>query len=218
MRDSTFNIVDLLFKSHLTWSLCLPAMLSGLRSRLSALSSVLSNWQGSVLSRPAVTIPFIPGPIPSIARASTAAATSAPDDQVGHSEVAHSRDIIRNVNNQLKDAGRLFAVVHLAGKQFKVTPGDILIIEGYWPPQNGDKIRLDKVLLAGGKDFSLIGTPLVQPGLVDVQATVIEKTLSHTRTHFKSKRRKQFMRINFYRSENTMVRINSIGLTRPVDQ
>lgn len=131
-----------------------------------------------------------------------------------------SKEIIQNVNNHLaqaNEAGRLFAVVHLAGKQFKVTPGDILIIEGYWPPQNGDKIRLDKVLLAGGKDFSLVGTPLVQPGLVDVQATIIEKTLSHTRTHFKSKRRKQFMRMNFYRSENTMVRINSIELTRPVN-
>lgn len=129
-----------------------------------------------------------------------------------------SKEIIQNVNNQLakNDAGRLYAVVHLAGKQFKVTPGDILIVEGYWPPQNGDKIRLDKVLLAGGSDFSLIGTPLVQPGLVDVQATVIEKTLSHIRTHFKSKRRKQFMRINFYRSENTMLRINSIEVTKPV--
>lgn len=131
-----------------------------------------------------------------------------------------SKDIISNINDQLSkdEAGRLFAVVHLAGKQFKVTAGDIFIIEGYWPPQNGDQIRLDKVLLVGGRDFSLIGSPLVQPGLVDVQATIIEKTLSHTRTHFKKKRRKQFMRINFYRSENTMVRINSIELTRKVNE
>lgn len=136
-----------------------------------------------------------------------------------NSAVVPSKEIIQNVNNQLSkdEAGRLFAVVHLAGKQFKVTAGDIVIVEGYWPPQNGDKIRLDKVLLAGGKDFSLIGTPLVKPGLVDVQATVIEKTLSHIRTHFKSKRRKQFMRMNFYRSENTMLRINSVEVTRPVN-
>lgn len=41
--------------------------------------------------------------------------------------------------------GRLFAVVHLAGKQFKITEGDVIIVEGYWPPTTGDKISLDKV-------------------------------------------------------------------------
>ncbi|XP_055598054.1 39S ribosomal protein L21, mitochondrial [Uranotaenia lowii] len=108
--------------------------------------------------------------------------------------------------------GRLFAVVQLCGKQFKITSGDIIIVEGYWPPSNGDKIRLDKVLLAGGKDFSVIGTPLVPAGLVDIQGTIIEKTLSHTRTHFRKKRRKQYMRINFFRNQQTMIRINSIEM------
>lgn len=41
--------------------------------------------------------------------------------------------------------GRLFAVVHVAGKQFKVTEGDVVIVEGYWAPSAGDKISLDKV-------------------------------------------------------------------------
>lgn len=41
--------------------------------------------------------------------------------------------------------GRLFAIVHVAGKQFKITEGDVIIIEGYWPPTVGDKLNLDKV-------------------------------------------------------------------------
>lgn len=51
------------------------------------------------------------------------------------------------MNNQIaqQNEGRLFAVVHLVGKQFKITTGDIIIVEGYWPPNIGDKIRLDKV-------------------------------------------------------------------------
>ncbi|XP_050096531.1 39S ribosomal protein L21, mitochondrial [Anopheles aquasalis] len=120
------------------------------------------------------------------------------------------------INKQLETGteGRLFAVVQLCGKQFKITTGDIIVVEGYWPPENGDRLRLDKVLLAGGSDFSLIGRPLLAPGLVDVQATIVEKTLSHTRTHFRKKRRKQYMRINFYRSQQTMIRINSIEITR----
>lgn len=108
--------------------------------------------------------------------------------------------------------------MHLAGKQYKVTAGDIVLVEGYWEPNIGDKIRLDKVLVVGAKDFSLIGRPIVQKDLVDVQATVIEKSLTHTKTHFKKKRRKQFQRINFHRSPTTMIRINSIDFNNKVDQ
>lgn len=110
------------------------------------------------------------------------------------------------------DEGRLFAVVHLCGKQFKITDGDIVLLEGYWPPTTGDKIRLDKILLAGGKDFTLIGTPMLKPGIVDIQATIIEKTLTHTKTNFRKRKRRQYMRINFVRNQNTMIRINSIKL------
>lgn len=70
----------------------------------------------------------------------------------------------------------------------------------------------------GGEDFSLIGRPLVQPGLVDIQATVIEKTIAHTRTVFKKKRRKQYVNINFERVAHSMVRINSITLNGNVNE
>lgn len=57
------------------------------------------------------------------------------------------QSIINNVNKLVKEQaeGRLFAVVHLCGKQYKVTAGDIVVIEGYWAPTIGDKIRLEKV-------------------------------------------------------------------------
>uniref|UniRef100_A0A1L8DSB0 Large ribosomal subunit protein bL21m n=1 Tax=Nyssomyia neivai TaxID=330878 RepID=A0A1L8DSB0_9DIPT len=131
-----------------------------------------------------------------------------------------SRKTIERVNQQLesREEGRLFAIVHLCGKQFKVTSGDIIVVEGEWAPQAGDRIRLDKVLVVGGKDFSLIGRPIVQLGLVDVQATIVEKTLSHTRTHFRKQRRKQYQRINFDRQSNTMIRINSIEVTGKVNE
>ncbi|KAL5293446.1 MRPL21 family protein [Megaselia abdita] len=124
-------------------------------------------------------------------------------------------NIISKVNNVIseKEEGRLFAVIHLCGKQFKVTSGDIILVEGYWPPTIGDEVRLEKVLLVGGNDFTLIGRPIVDKNLVNVQATIIEKTLTHTKTHFKKKRRKQYMRINFQRSPNTMIRINSIDIS-----
>ncbi|XP_058830926.1 large ribosomal subunit protein bL21m [Topomyia yanbarensis] len=133
-----------------------------------------------------------------------------------NSSLALEKSTVQEANKQIESGteGRLFAIVQLCGKQFKITSGDIIIVEGYWPPTNGERIRLDKVLLAGGKDFSLIGRPLVPHGLVDVQGTIIEKSLSHTRTHFRKKRRKQYMRINFFRTQQTMIRINSIELNQ----
>jgi len=130
------------------------------------------------------------------------------------------KDPVQNINNKIEknEIGRLFAVVQICGKQFKITQGDVIMLEGFWEPSNGDQLRLEKVLLCGSQDFTLVGKPILQKGLVDIQATVIEKSLSHTRTHFKYKKRKQYRRINFQRSPTTVLRINSIEINSPVDQ
>lgn len=135
-------------------------------------------------------------------------------------EIRIINDVVSKVNNQIinKSHGRLFAVIHLLNRQWKITAEDVLVLEGFWPPNVGDTIRLEKVLLVGSSDFSLVGRPLLRPDLVNIQATVIEKRLSHTKTHFKKKRRKQYQRINFYRFQQTMIRINSIQLTSQVNE
>ncbi|CAK1552677.1 unnamed protein product [Leptosia nina] len=74
------------------------------------------------------------------------------------------------------------------------------------------------VHLLASKDFSLIGRPVVQPGLVTVTATIISKGLAHTKIHFKKKRRKQFMRINFQRPQQTMLRINSVVINNTINE
>lgn len=55
---------------------------------------------------------------------------------------------INNVNKLVQDQqeGRLFAVIHVMGKQYKITAGDIIVIEGYWPPTTSDRIRMEKVI------------------------------------------------------------------------
>ncbi|KAK9883589.1 hypothetical protein WA026_001766 [Henosepilachna vigintioctopunctata] len=126
-------------------------------------------------------------------------------------------EIVRKINETVQNKKQLFAVVHVAGKQFKITGGDIIVIEGYWPPDAGDKITLDKVMLVGAREFSLIGRPLIQNDLVKVEATVIEKSVSHTKTHFRKKRRKQYQRINFYRIPRTMLQINNIKFVGELD-
>ncbi len=57
------------------------------------------------------------------------------------------QDVVGEINRQIhdKEYGRLFAVINVKGKQFKVTPEDIVIIQGYWAPNIGDRLRLHKV-------------------------------------------------------------------------
>lgn len=107
-------------------------------------------------------------------------------------------DVTNEINNQIAmgKTGRMFAVVQVCGKQFKVTENDIIIIEGFWPPNIGDRLKLEKVLLVGSTDFTLIGRPILNRELVSVDVTVIEKTLSHTKTRFRFRRRRQYRRIN----------------------
>lgn len=55
--------------------------------------------------------------------------------------------VLNNINDQLisSDAGRLFAVVHVAGKQRKVTPEDIIVVDKHIDADIGERIRLNKV-------------------------------------------------------------------------
>lgn len=56
-------------------------------------------------------------------------------------------DIAEAVNTQIhsEDLGRLFAVVHVAGFQRKVTVNDIIVVETSSYPIVGTRIRLEKV-------------------------------------------------------------------------
>jgi len=128
-----------------------------------------------------------------------------------------SDSVIKTVNEAIVQNNRLFAVVHICGKQFKVTDNDLVLIDGYWPPNVGDRIKLNKVLLVGGKDFTLIGRPVLNPDIASVTATVVDKDLSHTRTNFERIKRKQYMRINFIRKEITILRINAVNITQNID-
>ncbi len=50
----------------------------------------------------------------------------------------------------------------IGGSQFKVTTEDVIVIRNHFYPTIGDKIRLEKVLLVGGKDFTVVGKPILR--------------------------------------------------------
>lgn len=131
-----------------------------------------------------------------------------------------SKNTIAKVNDQItkKSHGRLFAVVYISGLQFKVTTEDIIVIRSYWAPTIGDRIRLEKVLLLGASDFTLIGRPLLPLDQVLVLGTVIEKTLTHSFPKFFYRPRSNIMKLNFLKSELTYLRITDISLCGKVNE
>ncbi|XP_060117181.1 large ribosomal subunit protein bL21m-like [Heteronotia binoei] len=129
-------------------------------------------------------------------------------------EVKHHNDLLQKVNELIANQqyGRLFAVVHFASRQWKVTSEDLILIEGHIPAECGDRIRMEKVLLVGAEDFTLLGRPLLRKDLVCVEATVIEKTESWPKINMRFRRKCHFQRKRIMIQPQTILRINTIEI------
>lgn len=129
-------------------------------------------------------------------------------------ETQHHAAVVEKVNQLIEGGqyGRLFAVVHFAGHQWKVTSEDLILIENDLDAACGDRIRLEKVLLVGADNFTLLGKPLLGRDLVRVEATIIEKTHSWPKINMKFRKRKNFQRKKITMNPQTILRINSIDI------
>nr|XP_054774628.1 39S ribosomal protein L21, mitochondrial-like [Lytechinus pictus] len=118
-------------------------------------------------------------------------------------------DVLSAVRSDINQ-GRMFAIVYISGAQHKVTTGDLVLLQNHIKADVGDIIRLEKILLLGGDNFTLIGKPMLSLDTVRVEATVIEKTVSEKKVHFRFKRRKRFSSYRERQTDLTVLRINSI--------
>jgi len=102
----------------------------------------------------------------------------------------------------------LYAIVETGGFQFRVEPGMKLNIPRITSEQ-GDSIKLEKVLLlADGSDVK-IGTPEVSGAFVD--AEVLEHGRGKKITVYKRKRRKGYERTRGHRQDYTRIEIKTIN-------
>ncbi|KAM6157643.1 large ribosomal subunit protein bL21m [Rhynchocyon petersi] len=127
-------------------------------------------------------------------------------------EVKHHAEVVRTVNRLIAEGryGRLFAVVHFASHQWKVTSEDLILVENELDIACGERIRLEKVLLVGSDNFTLLGKPLLGKDLVRVEATVIEKTESWPKVNMKFRKRKNYRKKRIIVTPQTVLRINTI--------
>uniref|UniRef100_A0A8C8VJ65 Large ribosomal subunit protein bL21m n=1 Tax=Pelusios castaneus TaxID=367368 RepID=A0A8C8VJ65_9SAUR len=175
-----------------------PAAASLLRSMIRSQSSQSTSLQQGIVAKTSLSSP----PWPEI---------KLPDPI---EEAKHHTEVVQKVNEMIATGqyGRLFAVVHFASKQWKVTNEDLILMENVLPAECGDRIRLEKVLLVGADEFTLIGRPLLGKDLVRVEATVIEKTESWPKINMKFWKRHNYRKKRIIVQPQTILRINSIEI------
>ena len=119
--------------------------------------------------------------------------------------------IKKGTNSDLAN-NKVFAVVHMAGSQFKVSENDVIMINKKIEADCGELIRLEKILAVGGHDFTFIGQPLMKRELVKITAKVVEKTKGEKKIAFKKKRRKGYKRWKGHRQDLSVIKIENISI------
>jgi large subunit ribosomal protein L21 len=101
----------------------------------------------------------------------------------------------------------MYAVVEIAGQQFKVEKGTKLFVNRL-ENEEGSEVKFDKVLLVDNNDNVTVGTPNVDKA--SVSAKVLKHCKGETVLVFKKKRRKSYQKLNGHRQYLTEIEIQDI--------
>jgi large subunit ribosomal protein L21 len=104
----------------------------------------------------------------------------------------------------------MFAIVEAGGRQEKVAPGAVVVVDKL-AVDPGAEVTFDRVLLVETTDGGILsGTPYVAGATVT--GVVVEQTKAKKIRVFKMKRRKQYRRTQGHRTLQTRVRVTSINV------
>ena len=102
----------------------------------------------------------------------------------------------------------MFAVIRTGGKQYRVSPNDVLKVEKL-EAEAGTTITFTDVLAVGGEGKLTIGSPVVAGATVT--ATVVAQDRLDTVIIFKKRRRQNSRRKNGHRQPITVLRVSEIN-------
>ncbi len=102
----------------------------------------------------------------------------------------------------------MFAIVEIAGQQFKVEKDQEVFVH-HLDAEEGAKLTFDKVLLMEQDGQTTIGNPAIAG--VSIGATVLGHQKGDKVIVFKKKRRKGYRVKNGHRQSFTKIKVDSIG-------
>lgn len=101
----------------------------------------------------------------------------------------------------------MFAIVRTGGKQYRVEPGQTILVERL-PFEPGQRIELDQVLMVSGAEGTRVGSPVVPEARV--RATVLAHERGPKIVVFKYKPKKRYRVRSGHRQELTRLLIEAI--------
>jgi len=102
----------------------------------------------------------------------------------------------------------MFAVIRTGGKQYKVAPNDVIVVERL-DGDSGAAIEVSDVLIVGDGANTIVGKPAVEGAKVAAQ--VINQSRNPKITVLKFKRRKKYRRTAGHQQDVTVLRITEIS-------
>ena len=102
----------------------------------------------------------------------------------------------------------MYAIVDIAGQQFKVEAGKKIFVHRL-QDEVGASISFEKVLLTDNEGVVKVGAPYVEGSVV--KATVLDHVKGNKVLVFKKKRRKGYQKLNGHRQYFTKLQINAIA-------
>ena len=101
----------------------------------------------------------------------------------------------------------MYAVIKTGGKQYRVQPGDVIVVEKL-DGDAGAAVNFGEVLMLGGDKGVTVGAPLIDGAAV--AATLIETRKGEKIKIFKKTRRQGYRRTNGHRQMESVLRITGI--------
>jgi large subunit ribosomal protein L21 len=101
----------------------------------------------------------------------------------------------------------MYAVIKTGGKQYRVQPGDVIVVEKLDGDAGAD-IKFGDVLMLGGDKGVTLGAPLIAGA--SVAATLVETRKGEKIKIFKKIRRQGYRRTNGHRQMESVLRITGI--------
>src|SRR5437762_980014 len=101
----------------------------------------------------------------------------------------------------------MYAVIKTGGKQYRVQPGDVLVVEKL-EGEPGADVAFGDVLMLGDGDAVFVGAPTLAGATVN--ATLIETRKGEKIKIFKKKRRQGYRRTRGHRQLESVLRVTGI--------
>ena len=105
------------------------------------------------------------------------------------------------------EGAKIYAVVEIGGKQYKVAPKQTIEVERLGVPE-GETVELDRVLFIGGDGDTLVGNPIISGA--KVMATSLGETKGEKVIVFKYKAKVRYRRKKGHRQTYTKILVNEI--------